>query len=154
MSTIAHSRLQRILSLMKNRQRCTGEARLRYEGAAGMTRVHEKMAVNLPPMVITKEGKLLAVEVGCVLFSLSTYVHGEVAPRRVFVLPEVLSYERFGLFQPVRFVDRGAAVLKVYGAAVLASVRKACVLFTVCWGVVFCFFGHEQHVGVMTPYSV
>lgn len=34
-----------------------------------MSRVREKMAVNLPPMLNTKEGKLLAVEVGWVVLS-------------------------------------------------------------------------------------
>lgn len=40
-----------------------GEARRRYEDAVGVSRVAEKMAVNLPPMLNTREGKLLAVEV-------------------------------------------------------------------------------------------
>ncbi|CAN0073139.1 unnamed protein product, partial [Scytosiphon promiscuus] len=40
-----------------------GEARRRYEGALGLLRQQPKMDVNLPPMVSTREGKLLAVEV-------------------------------------------------------------------------------------------
>ncbi|CAN0078050.1 unnamed protein product [Pylaiella littoralis] len=40
-----------------------GEARRKYEDAAGLLREHLKMEVNLPPMVSTREGKLLAVEV-------------------------------------------------------------------------------------------
>ncbi|CAM9092952.1 unnamed protein product [Ascophyllum nodosum] len=40
-----------------------GEARRRYEDVAGLKRQHQKMAVNLPPMINTREGKLLATEV-------------------------------------------------------------------------------------------
>lgn len=40
-----------------------GEARRRYEDAVGLKRKHQKLAVNLPPMLNTREGKLLGIEV-------------------------------------------------------------------------------------------